>query len=107
MQYFALNFISGSTYKLLQGGAIVTTLIFSRILLKMLIERRHLLGCSLAIFGLVIIGVNSLVNSSSGSDAEFVLQVLGCGIMVLSLVFEGYKYTYEQRMMIRHTIHHY
>lgn len=37
MQYMALNFISGSTYKLLSGGAIITTVIFSKILLGIVI----------------------------------------------------------------------
>jgi drug/metabolite transporter (DMT)-like permease len=67
MQYMALSFISGSTYKILQGGAIVTTLVFSRILLKIVIEKRHVIGCSLGIVGLVIIGLSSFINSSSTS----------------------------------------
>jgi drug/metabolite transporter (DMT)-like permease len=68
MQFFALNFISGSTYKMLQGGAIITTLIFSKILLSMVIEKRHLVGCALALIGLTAIGLSSLMNSGSSSD---------------------------------------
>ena len=73
MQYMALNFISGSTYKLLQGGAIITTAIFSKLLLSMIIQRRHIAGCSLAVIGLTIIGLSSLINSSSSSSADLSL----------------------------------
>jgi drug/metabolite transporter (DMT)-like permease len=87
MQYFALSFISGSTFKLLQGGSIITTVIFSKILLKMVIEKRHVIGCSLAVIGLVIIGLSSLINSNSNGNSSFGLQVLGVGIMLTSLIF--------------------
>lgn len=107
MQYMALNFISGSTYKLLSGGAIITTVIFSKILLGIVIERRHVFGCSSAVLGLVIIGLSSLMNSSSSSSVDPSLQLVGMIVMITSLVFEGYKYAYEQRLMERHTIHQY
>lgn len=94
MQYMALSFISGSTYKILQGGAIITSLIFSRIMIKMVIEKRHLIGCSLAIIGLTTCGLSSFINSSSNTETEVGLQILGIGVMLLSLVFEGYKYVY-------------
>lgn len=87
MQYFALNFISGSTFKLLQGGSIITTLIFSKILLNMFIEKRHIIGCSLAVIGLLIIGTSSLMGSSSSGTSSIALQILGIGIMLVSLIF--------------------
>lgn len=101
----ALNFITGSTFKLLQGGAIITTACFSKIMLNMIIERRHLIGCTCAVIGLVIIGLSSLINSKSSSTVSIELQLLGMGLMVGSLFLEGYKYAFEQRLMDRHTIH--
>ena len=65
MQYMALNFISGSTYRILIGASIVTTLLFSRILLKIKIEKRHIVGCGLGVIGLVIVGCSGLLESSS------------------------------------------
>jgi drug/metabolite transporter (DMT)-like permease len=62
-----LAFISGSTYMMFKGASIVTTAIFSRILVKMVIQKRHLAGCGLAILGLVIVGSSGFLgNSSSG-----------------------------------------
>ncbi len=61
MQYMALNFISGSTYRILVGASIVTTLLFSKILLKITIERRHIIGCGLGVIGLLIVGCSGLL----------------------------------------------
>jgi drug/metabolite transporter (DMT)-like permease len=62
-----LAFISGSTYMMFKGASIVTTAIFSRILVKMVIQKRHLAGCGLAILGLVIVGSSGFLgNNSSG-----------------------------------------
>jgi drug/metabolite transporter (DMT)-like permease len=50
-----------------KGASIVTTAIFSRILVKMVIQKRHLAGCGLAILGLTIVGASGLIgNNSSG-----------------------------------------
>jgi drug/metabolite transporter (DMT)-like permease len=67
LQYMGLAFISGSTYMMFKGASIVTTAIFSRILVKMVIQKRHLAGCGLAILGLTIVGASGFLgNSSSG-----------------------------------------
>jgi drug/metabolite transporter (DMT)-like permease len=95
MQYIALNFISGSTFKLLQGGSIITTAIFSKILLNMALKRNHFIGCSLAVIGITIVGISDFVIGTHSSDKEVGLQILGVILMISSLVLEGYKYSYE------------
>lgn len=60
LQYMGLAIISGSTYMMFKGASIVTTAIFSRILVRMVIEKRHLAGCGLAILGLTIVGASGL-----------------------------------------------
>jgi drug/metabolite transporter (DMT)-like permease len=64
MQYMALNFISGSTYRILVGASIVTTLLFSKILLKIRIEKRQILGCGMGVLGLLLVGFSGLIESS-------------------------------------------
>ena len=51
-----LNLIAGSTYLMFKGASIVTTAIFSKILFGMIIEKRHWIGCGLAVVGLAIVG---------------------------------------------------
>jgi drug/metabolite transporter (DMT)-like permease len=107
MGYIALNFISGSTFKLLQGGNIITTAIFSKILLNMVIKRNHLIGCSLAVIGITIAGISDFVIGTHSSDKEVGLQILGVILILTSLALQGYKYSYEQRLMQRHSIHYF
>lgn len=64
LQYIGLAFISGSTYMMFKGATIITTAIFSRILVKMVIEKRHIVGCGLAVIGLVIVGASGLLSSN-------------------------------------------
>ena len=66
-----LSFIAGSTYVMFKGASIVTTAIFSKILVKMVIEKRHIAGCSFAIAGLVVVGSAGFFNQ--GGDSTFVL----------------------------------
>lgn len=101
LQYMGLAFIPGSTYVMFKGAAIITTAIFSKILVKMVIERRHIIGCALAIVGLVIVGGSGYFGSDDVSNGEFVGYIL----MLCSLIFNGFFYAYEQRLLKMHTIH--
>ena len=77
LQYMGLAFIAGSTYVMFKGASIVTTAIFSRILVKMTIEKRHIAGCGAAVIGLVIVGSSGFFGSDSGSgDSTFVILFL-------------------------------
>ena len=70
-QYMALCFISGSTYVMFKGASIITTAIFSKILVKMIILKRHIIGCGLSVLGLVIVGSSGYFDHSGG-DSTFV-----------------------------------
>ena len=74
LQYVALNFVAGSVYQMMRGGAIVTTFILSIILLKIKVQKKQVAGSSLALIGILIVGISSVAfssSSSSGSDAVF------------------------------------
>lgn len=73
LQFMALNFISGSTYLMFKGASIVTTAIFSKMLIGMVVERRHWVGCGAAILGLVIVGISGFLGSSSSDSTDFVI----------------------------------
>jgi drug/metabolite transporter (DMT)-like permease len=51
-----LAFISGSTYMMFKGASIVTTALFSKLLINMKLQRRHFVGCGMAVLGIVIVG---------------------------------------------------
>lgn len=57
LQCTALALISGSTFMMLKGASIVTTLMFSHWLIDFQIRSRHIVGCGLAILGLALVGL--------------------------------------------------
>ena len=67
LQCSALAMISGSTYMMLKGASIITTLIFSRWLIHMQLRSRHFIGCGLAIIGLIIVGLADIWLSAKPS----------------------------------------
>ena len=65
-----LNFIASSTYLMFKGASIVTTAIFSKILLGMVIEKRHWIGCGLAVVGLMVVGSSGFLLPASDSNVR-------------------------------------
>lgn len=65
-----------------KGASIVTTAIFSKILIRMVLEKRHFVGCGLAILGILIVGSSSFIESNSSGDTTFVIFCLKIGSIV-------------------------
>ena len=61
LQMTAINYTAPSTYSIFKGAIIFGTLIFSRILVKMKITKRHILSCGLAFLGLMITALSDFV----------------------------------------------
>jgi drug/metabolite transporter (DMT)-like permease len=78
LQYVALNFVAGSVYQMMRGGAIVTTFIFSIIFLKMKAQRNQVAGSALALVGVLIVGASSLIFSSASSSGTDPVSFLLC-----------------------------
>lgn len=72
----ALNFVAGSVYQMMRGGAIVTTFLFSIFFLKMKAQRNQVAGSVLALVGVLIVGASSLLFAdSSGDGGDSVISV--------------------------------
>jgi drug/metabolite transporter (DMT)-like permease len=82
LQYMGLSFISGSTYMMFKGASIVTTALFSKILLKMVLEKRHFVGCGMAILGILIVGSSSFIESNSSGESTFVILIIILGSII-------------------------
>ena len=78
LQLFALNFTAGSIYQMMRGGTIVTTFIFSIILLKLKPKRYQIVGSFLAFLGIGVVGVTAMVFSDPeaiDAPAVFILNI--------------------------------
>ena len=61
LQLFALNFTAGSIYQMMRGGTIITTFIFSIIMLKMKPKRYQMVGSLMAFVGIGLVGTAAMV----------------------------------------------
>lgn len=57
--YTALNFIPGSVYQILRGGTVLTTFLFTVLLLKTKTQKFQLIGGGVVLFGLSVVGVGN------------------------------------------------
>jgi drug/metabolite transporter (DMT)-like permease len=74
LQLFALNFTAGSIYQMMRGGTIITTFVFSIILLKMRPRKYQMVGSLLAFVGIAVVGTAAMVFSDpEGVSADPVL----------------------------------
>ena len=64
LRYMGLNFVSGSPFMMFKGGSIVTTALFAKILIGMVLLKRHTVGCFLAVLGIVIVGSSGFLENS-------------------------------------------
>ena len=79
LQCIALNFVSGSVYQMMRGGTILTTFLFSITILKVKVKPNMVIGSSLAIIEIIIVGVSNYIfkNGSSSEDGvniNFILE---------------------------------
>jgi drug/metabolite transporter (DMT)-like permease len=104
LQYVALNFVAGSVYQMMRGGAIVTTFIFSIIFLKMKAQRNQIAGSILALIGVFIVGTSSLIFSSGSSGTDPGLQIIGYILLICSLFTNGFQFVFEEKLLAKYHI---
>jgi len=69
--YTALNFIPGSVYQILRGGTVLTTFLFTVLLLKTKTQKFQLIGGGVVLLGLSVVGVgNYLLGVKSSTEQE-------------------------------------
>jgi len=68
LHFFALNFISGSAFQIIQGGSIIATFIFSILFLKKPVFKKNLIGSILAFVGILIVGIANLIFSDENGS---------------------------------------
>lgn len=77
LQLFALNFIAGSVYQMMRGGTIITTFIFSLLILKIKAKPFQIVGSALAFIGIAVVGVAAMVfGGSEETETEVVVFAL-------------------------------
>jgi len=69
LRHAGLNFVTASMAQMIRGGTIITTLLFSMILMKKRAERFEKVGCIFAVMGLILIGFSAMISQQDRSPA--------------------------------------
>lgn len=70
LHFIALNFLSASILQMMKGGTLLTTFIFSILLLRSKIKNFQTYGCGLVLLGLIIVGLNNILFSKAEKDKD-------------------------------------
>lgn len=68
LHYIALNYVSGSVYLMMRGGTIITTFLFSKIILKLKVNNYQILGSFMAVIGVIVVGISNIAFQDHGSS---------------------------------------
>lgn len=92
----SLSFLPSSIYQMFRGATIIFTCIASIIFLKSKYYRHHFLGIMIVIAGLVIVGINAVLNGkgTSGENPGF-----GIFLVILSQLFSSFLFITEEKLL--------
>lgn len=101
LQTVGLFLISPSVYQMMKNGAIIFTAIFTITYLKKPLYRHNWLGVGVLMVGFLIVGLSTVFFNTNGGGKEqpIILTLIGVLLMFFSLVFQGFQYVYEERIM--------
>lgn len=91
--------MSGSVYQMLRGGTVLTTYIFTIIILKVRPKKFKIVGCIIVLFGLMTIGVVNFLTGDDKDGESSSLAVLGYLLIIVGIVGAGLRFIYEERIM--------
>ena len=99
---FALTYLTSSMYQMMRGLELFFVFLWSKIFLKNPLYRHALLGVGSLIFGLTLVGINSILN-----DDKEVAKDPGIGIILLcaSQLFSSTVYIIQEKFFIKYEVH--
>jgi drug/metabolite transporter (DMT)-like permease len=103
--YIALNTVDSSVWQISKGGAIVTTAILSRIILKRVFSIRAIFGCTLAFIGITGVQVVAVLSSGSHSAGTTTGRLIGIGLLFVSILFNSFGLIIEKKIFDKYQIH--
>jgi len=100
---FALLNMAGSIFQMLRGGIIIVTCVFMIIFLKKSPRNFEWLGVGFVFLGVFMVGLASQIDPDNGSGDE--TNILGILMLVFSLLFQGFQFIYQERILIKYKCH--
>ena len=95
LMFIGLVLSAASVYQIIRGILIVPVLLCSLIFLRRKFYRHHFFGVFCIVVGVIIVGVDSIIEKSSSSSDPFV----GAIVLIISQIIAGIVLVYEEYLM--------
>lgn len=100
----ALNMVDTSVWQLSRGGAIITTAILSRIILKKILTTKAFYGCILAFIGVTSVQVVTVLSSSTGDSIAGSKEIVGLILLFISILFNSFGMIMDKKVYDKYEI---
>ena len=101
---FGLTYLSTSVFQMMRGLELFFVCLWSKIFLKNHIYRHAILGIGSLVFGLFLVGLNSLIykedNKSNAKD-----PLVGLILMTTSQFFSSTEYVFQEKFIKQYEVH--
>ena len=97
--YIALNFVPASIYQMLRGGTVLTTYIFTVLILKKKPKRQKVAGCGIVLLGLITVGLVNIFMGEDKKTKEEGLVGVGYLLIVLGVIQSGLHFIIEEYLI--------
>jgi drug/metabolite transporter (DMT)-like permease len=101
---FGLTYLPTSVWQMMRGMELIFVCLWSKIFLKNHVYRHHLLGLGTLFFGLILIGLNAIINKDK--DAKTAKNpAVGISLMVVGQLFSSTCYTLQEKFIHHYEVH--
>ena len=92
----SLTFLAPSIYQMFRGAVIIFTASAAMIFLKTKIHRHHLLGITIVIIGLIVVGLKAILSNTKGVGSN---PVLGIILIISAQLFSASMFITEEKLL--------
>jgi drug/metabolite transporter (DMT)-like permease len=81
---------------MVRGGVVVINAIGSVLFLRRVLFNSHKLGCAFVVFGILVVGLQSMLIGSGNSEYSVGAQTIALILILISLFTDSIRYLYEE-----------
>ena len=101
---FGLTYLATSMYQMMRGAELFFVCLWSKIFLKNPVYRHAILGIGSLIFGLFLVGLNSVL--FKGDNVENAKNpIVGIILMLISQLFSSTEYIFQEKFIKQYDVH--
>ena len=101
---FGLTYLVTSMYQMMRGAELFFVCLWSKIFLKNPIYRHAILGVGFLIFGLFLVGLNSVIKKNDNLD-NAKNPLVGIILMLTSQLFSSTEYIFQEKFIKQYDVH--